>query len=83
MLFTSSDLGVRYYLNGTVDRNHFIKGAIVTLDDRKSKLRLAFPLPGKKAMHVKNAMLMLFKPIQAFVKTITFDNGKEFTLHET
>ncbi len=28
-------------------------------------------------------MLMLFKPIQAFVRTITFDNGKEFTLHET
>jgi IS30 family transposase len=64
-----------------IGKNH--KGAIVTLDDRKSKLRLAFPLPGKKAVYVKDAMLMLFKPIQTFVKTITFDNGKEFTLHET
>ena len=30
-----------------IGKNH--KGAIVTLDDRKSKLRLAFPLLGKKA----------------------------------
>ena len=63
-----------------IGKNH--KGAIVTLDDRKSKLRLAFPLLGKKAELVKDAILMLFKPIQSFVKTITFDNGKEFTLHE-
>jgi IS30 family transposase len=58
------------------------QGAIVTLDDRKSTLRLALPLPGKKAALVKEAMLMLLKPIQSFVKTTTFDNGKEFTLHE-
>jgi IS30 family transposase len=63
-----------------IGKNH--KGAIVTLDDRKSKLRLAFPLLGKKAEPVKDAILMLFKPIQGFVETITFDNGKEFTLHE-
>jgi IS30 family transposase len=25
---------------------------------------------------------LLLDPIKAFVKTITFDNGKEFTLHE-
>jgi len=25
----------------------------------------------------------LLDPIRGFVKTITFDNGKEFTLHET
>ncbi len=64
-----------------IGKNH--QGAIVTLDDRKSKLRLAFPLLGKKATLVKEAMLLLLKPIQAFVETITFDNGKEFTLHET
>ncbi|GFO73490.1 transposase [Bathymodiolus japonicus methanotrophic gill symbiont] len=63
-----------------IGKNH--KGAIVTLDDRKSKLRLAFPLAGKKAEAVKDAMLLLFKPIQSFVETITFDNGKEFTQHE-
>ena len=63
-----------------IGKNH--KGAVVTLDERKSKLRLAAPLPGKKAKYVKDAMIALFSPVKQFVKTITFDNGKEFTLHE-
>ncbi len=63
-----------------IGKNH--KGAIVTVDERKTKLRLAAPLPGKKAKDVKEAMIPLFSPIKQFVKTITFDNGKEFTLHE-
>ena len=64
-----------------IGKNH--KGAIVTLDDRKSKLRLAAPLAGKKAHFVADAMVSLLSPIQAFVVTITFDNGKEFAHHET
>ena len=63
-----------------IGKNH--KGAIVTLDDRKSKLRLAFPLAGKKAQGVFDATILLLDPIKRFVKTITFDNGKEFTQHE-
>ena len=63
-----------------IGKNH--KGAIVTLDERKSKLRLAAPLPGKKAKYVKDAVTALFSPIKQFVTTITFDNGKEFTLHK-
>lgn len=64
-----------------IGKNH--KGAIVTLDERQTKLRLAAPLPGKKALAVKDAMIALLQPIQHFVKTITFDNGKEFTQHES
>ena len=63
-----------------IGKNH--KGAIVTLDERKSKLRLAFPLSGKKAQPVLDATVLMLDPIKTFVKTITFDNGKEFTLHE-
>jgi IS30 family transposase len=63
-----------------IGKNH--KGAIVTLDERKSKLRLAAPLLGKKAQYVKDAMISLFFPLKKFVKTVTFDNGKEFTQHE-
>lgn len=63
-----------------IGKNH--KGAIVTLDERKSKLRLAMPTGGKKANHVKEAIIKLFRPIKDFVKTITFDNGKEFAYHE-
>ena len=63
-----------------IGKNH--KGAIVTLDERKSKLRLAAPLQGKKARLVTEAMIKLLHPFQEFVQTITFDNGKEFTGHE-
>jgi IS30 family transposase len=63
-----------------IGKNH--KGAIVTMDERRTKLRLAAPLSGKKALLVKNAMVKLLSPVQRFVKTITFDNGKEFTKHE-
>jgi len=59
------------------------QGAIVTLDERKSKLRLALPLQRRQAEAVKEAMVLLLDPIKQFVKTITFDNGKEFTQHES
>ena len=63
-----------------IGKNH--KGAIVTLDERKSKLRLAMPTGSKKARSVTDAIISLFSPIKEIVKTVTFDNGKEFTLHE-
>ena len=58
------------------------KGAIVTIDDRKSKLRLAAPLVGKKAKPLTAALVNLLNPLKDFVLTITFDNGKEFAMHE-
>lgn len=58
------------------------KGAIVTMDDRKTKLRLAAPIPKKKAKDVKDTIIELLTPLNQFVKTLTFDNGKEFTMHE-
>ena len=58
-----------------IGKNH--RGAIVTLDERQSKLRLAAPVPGKKAQAVKKAIIELLHPIWQFVNTITFDNGKD------
>lgn len=63
-----------------IGKNH--KGAIVTLDDRKTKLRLALPLKNKQAAGVKEAVIKLLGQIKKFVETITFDNGKEFASHE-
>lgn len=63
-----------------IGKNH--KGVFVTLDERKSKLRLALPVSNKKARSVTDAMLSLFSPLKRFVHTITFDNGKEFAYHE-
>ncbi len=61
-------------------KNH--KGVFVTLDERKSKLRFAMPVANKKAQAVTEAINHLLKPVQHFVQTITFDNGKEFSFHE-
>jgi len=58
------------------------KGAIVTLDERVSKLRLALPMVGKFAQDTKDAIIELLEPIKSFVKSITFDNGKEFAKHK-
>jgi len=44
------------------------KGALVILDERVSKLRLAYPLARKKAGAVKEAMVQLLLPLQAWVK---------------
>lgn len=62
-----------------IGKNH--KGAILTLDERVSKLRLAMPTGGKKAGKVRDAIIALFKPIEDCVKTLTLDNGKEFSFH--
>jgi len=58
------------------------KGAIVTLDERKTRLRLAAPLKNKKATCTAKAIKTLLAPLKSYVKTITFDNGKEFAKHE-
>lgn len=63
-----------------IGANH--KGAIVTLDERVSKLRLALPQIGKFAKETKESIIELLEPFREFVKTITFDNGKEFTKHK-
>ena len=63
-----------------IGKNH--KGAIVTLDERKSKVRLAMPLPTKHAGPLTVALTKLLDPIKEFVVTLTLDNGKEFAFHE-
>ena len=45
------------------------KGAIVTLDERKSKLRLAAPLKGKHAAPLTEAIIGILKPIKKFILT--------------
>ena len=59
------------------------KGAIVTMDDRKSKVRLALPVSQKKANYVSQTIISLLTPIKEQVHTLTFDNGKEFAQHES
>lgn len=58
------------------------KGALVTLDERKSKLRLAFPVANKAAEAVTGSIIALLDGFKDWVHTVTFDNGKEFAKHE-
>ncbi|MBT7274640.1 MAG: IS30 family transposase, partial [Campylobacteraceae bacterium] len=58
------------------------QGAIVTLVDRKSKFTLMKIVDSKKADVVTQAIIELLYPIRKLVRTITSDNGKEFSYHE-
>ena len=62
-----------------IGKNH--KGALATPDERVSKLRLAYPLVRKQSKAVKDAIVALLSPLHDWVKTITFDNGREFVEH--
>jgi len=58
------------------------QGAIVTLVDRKSKFSLMKIVKSKQADVVTKAIIELLYPIRKLVRTITSDNGKEFSYHE-
>ena len=59
------------------------QGAIVTLVERKSRFTLLKQVVNRTAAVVENAILDLLKPYQVATHTITFDNGKEFSNHQT
>lgn len=59
-------------------KNH--KGAILTLVERRSNYLCATYLSGKDAKATRNGVIKLLRGMN--VKTITFDNGKEFAYHE-
>jgi transposase, IS30 family len=63
-----------------VGKDH--KGCIVSLNDRKTGLILIKHLLTRDAVSVKNAIVELLTPFKSSIKTITSDNGKEFTLHQ-
>lgn len=55
--------------------------AIVTIVERKTRFLVARKVSGRSADRVRDAMITVLAGYDAFVKTITFDNGKEFALH--
>lgn len=59
------------------------KGFVLTLTERVSKQLLMSFLPnGKNAEGVSDKMIELFLPYKNSVKSITMDNGGEFSMHE-
>lgn len=59
------------------------RGAIVSLVDRKTKLTRLRLISGAKADETAQALIDALRPIKECVHTITTDNGKEFSQHES
>lgn len=59
------------------------KGVIVSMLERASRLLLLKYVPSKSAKEVCASIMNALRPFQQIgaIKTITFDNGKEFALH--
>jgi len=58
------------------------KQAVVTLVERKSGYVLIAKVINKTADLVSTAIINILSPLAPLVKTITFDNGKEFAEHQ-
>jgi len=58
------------------------QGGILTLVERVTKVLRMVYLPQATAQAVEEATVALLKDVPGGVKTITFDNGKEFTNHQ-
>jgi IS30 family transposase len=59
------------------------KGAIVTIAERRARLFLALPILRKTAELVTQAIITLLGPWRDWIATITYDNGREFSGHQT
>jgi len=55
---------------------------LVTLVDRRTRHCAISKAVNKSAQQVKTAILRSLQPIDFLVKTITYDNGKEFAFHQ-
>ena len=64
-----------------IGKNH--RHAIVSLTERKSRLALIRKVERRSAEEVEAAIVALLEPLKKRVHTITSDNGKEFTNHES
>ena len=63
-----------------VGKNH--QQSLVSIVDRKTGYLWLKKCSTRKAEEVCQATIRLWEPIKAHLKTITADNGKEFSLHE-
>ncbi len=55
---------------------------LVTLVERKTRLTVIGKAPNKTALEVTAVILKSLVPLASQVQTVTYDNGKEFALHQ-
>lgn len=68
-------------LDTIIGKNH--KGAIVTAVERKTKFSCIKSVPKKEAALITKALIEMLEPYKNLVCTLTGDNGKEFSGHQT
>ena len=67
-------------MDTVLGKNH--KGAILTINDRATKLCWIRLLTGRESEPLAKQVIEVLKPLQSIIQTITVDNGKEFALHK-
>lgn len=63
-----------------IGKNH--KGAQLTIVDRMTSYTIIQTITSKRACEVQKAIVFALMPYKSVIKTITNDNGKEFSLHK-
>lgn len=69
-----------FEIDTVIGKNH--KGALVTVNDRKTGLVKIKKVVSKEAEVVAKAAIETMTPYKKLLHTITADNGKEFSMHE-
>ena len=67
-------------MDTVLGKNH--KGAILTINDRATKLCWIRLLAGRESKPLTKRVIEVLTPLQSMIQTITVDNGEEFTLHK-
>ena len=67
-------------IDTVIGKNH--KGALVTMNDRKTGLVKIKKVVNKEAETVAKSAIEAMMPFKKLLHTITADNGKEFALHQ-
>lgn len=67
-------------LDTVIGRNH--KGALLTVNDRTTKMCWLALLDGKESEPLTKAMVDMLEPVKGLLHTATADNGKEFAGHK-
>lgn len=67
-------------IDTVVGKNH--QGAIITIVERKTNFMIMHHIANRTANWVSGTVIALLRPYMKHVKTITCDNGKEFTDHQ-
>lgn len=67
-------------IDTVIGKNH--KGALLTINDRKTGLAIIRKLESRNALELANATIEALTPYRGMLHTITSDNGKEFAHHQ-